>query len=32
MELVMLAIVGTVALALLGIWRLVQDRYDELER
>lgn len=32
MELVMLAIVGTVTLALLGIWRLVRDRYDELER
>lgn len=32
MELVMLAIVGTVALALLAVWRLVQDRYEELER
>lgn len=26
-----LAIVGTVALALLGWWRLVRDRYKELE-
>lgn len=32
MELLILAIVGTVALALLGTWRLVRDRYEEVER
>jgi len=31
MHLCILALVGSAALALLGLWRLARDRYDELK-